>query len=446
MKIALVSYYFPPTGGAGVQRPTQLVRHLANRGHQLVVVTAPEPAPGRWTPADPSLLDHVPPTVDVRRLDGPEPEAAAHWHARRDRWLDRRTAWASWWIEGVVDMVRRHAADADVIYSVLSPYETAEACAQLARELRVPWVPGLGDPWALDDMAVYPSLLHRRRDLDRMEQCLAEASAIVMSTPDAALRVRSLPALADQQIVAVPNGYDARDFEADLPPRENDGVLRVVHTGYLHTELGRRQRRTAIARRLLGGAPPGVEIMTRSHVYLLEAVNRLRKREPRLGERVEVHLAGVTSSVDREAAANCPAVKLHGYLSHPDSVALLRSGDLLFLPMQRLANGRRAGNVPGKTYEYLASGRTILGAVPQGDARDLLRRAGGSFVCEPDDVDAMTEILAECAEARLNNDPLPQRDLGFVREFEWARRADRVEALLLSVVGRRHTELRAAAC
>jgi len=48
----------------------------------------------------------------------------------------------------------------------------------------------------------------------------------------------------------------------------------------------------------------------------------------------------------------------------------------------------------GKTDEYLTSGRPILAAVPEGDARDLLEEAGSARVCRPDDGDAMAEIVA----------------------------------------------------
>ena len=72
---------------------------------------------------------------------------------------------------------------------------------------------------------------------------------------------------------------------------------------------------------------------------------------------------------------------------------LLRTADLLFLPMHELRPGERAGIVPGKTYEYLASGRPILAAVPEGDARDLLEEAGGAILCPPADVDCMAAAV-----------------------------------------------------
>ncbi len=69
-------------------------------------------------------------------------------------------------------------------------------------------------------------------------------------------------------------------------------VFRIVHTGYLHTELGREHRRVRYLRNALGGILGSVDILTRSHVYLIEAIEQLLAAEPDLGP-VELHLAGV---------------------------------------------------------------------------------------------------------------------------------------------------------
>ena len=213
-----------------------------------------------------------------------------------------------------------------------------------------------------------------------------------------------------------------------------DGMLRVVHTGYLHTELGRGQNATSKLYKALGGGSPGVEILTRSHVFLLDAVNHLLETRPDIGRRIEVHLAGVTTQTDEEIARGCPVVRLHGYLPHAESVALLKSADLLFLPMQKLAQGLRAGNVPGKTYEYLASGRPILAAVPEGDARNLLERAGATYICEPDDVAAMEDILTARVLALDGGDQPPERDEAAVARYEWRNLAAQVAGVLDTIL------------
>ena len=436
-RIIFVSYFFPPIGGAAAQRPLQFVRHLSRRGYEPVVITGPGNTGGRWTPGDASLATSIPDDVDVRRVAGPEPSGSSRWRSRGERWLGRRSEWAKWWIEGVVDEAARVEGDIALVYTVISPYETSEACARIALARNVPWVPDLGDPWALDDMAVYPTALHRRLELRRMRRGLGTATGIVMSTPDAERRVRDTLRLDGARMWVVPNGFDQADFEADPPRRDPDDVVRVVHTGYLHAELGRGQKAAARAHGLLGGGSPGVEILTRSHVFLLEAVNNLLAKRPDVGRRIEVHLAGVTTQTDEEIARACPAVRLHGYLPHAESVRLLETADLLFLPMQKLVQGLRSGNVPGKTYEYLASGRPILAAVPEGDARDLLERAGATYVCEPDDVAAMEEILAARVRALDDGEPPPVRNREVVAEYEWGTLAARVESALDSILAHR---------
>ena len=77
----------------------------------------------------------------------------------------------------------------------------------------------------------------------------------------------------------------------------------------------------------------------------------------------------------------------------------MRSADLLFLPMHDLPPGRAAGIVPYKTYEYLAAERPILAAVPDGDARDLLR-VPHATLCRPKDVEAMAAAIADAIDAR----------------------------------------------
>ena len=78
--------------------------------------------------------------------------------------------------------------------------------------------------------------------------------------------------------------------------------------------------------------------------------------------------------------------------------------------MQDLPPGRRATIVPQKTYEYVASGRPILAAVPDGDARDLLAEAGNARLCRPDDVSAMADLIGlEIDRWKSGTEPVPPR-------------------------------------
>ena len=434
-RVAFLSYYFPPIGGAGAQRPARFVRYLRELGYDPLVVTGPGAAVGRWTPQDEALLAEIPAEVEVHRVPGPEPPESTGRAARKERWLGVASPWRRWWVAGAV-ATGAALEGVDLVYAWMSPFESAEAAASLARRLGVPWVADLGDPWALDEMMVYPTRLHRRRELERMRRGLASAEAVVMSTPEAVRRVRSaIPELDDRLVLSIPNGFDAADFQRPVEPRR-DGVFRLVHTGYLHTELGYRQRRHPLLRRVLGGTAAGVDFLTRSHVFLLEAVDRLLRADPELASALEVHLAGVASAVDREVGARSPVVRMPGYLSHDRTLELLRSADLLFLPMHDLPPGVRAGIVPGKTYEYLASGRPILAAVPDGDARDLLEEAGGALLYRPGDVAAMAAAIAgELARFRAGA-AAPAARADVVARYEYRHLADRLAGVFDCVLGR----------
>ena len=315
--------------------------------------------------------------------------------------------------------------EVDLVHASLAPYSTAESGAAVARRLGKPLLLDLEDPWALDEMLVYPTRLHRALERRRMGRVLRRAQAVVMNTSEARRRVLGVfRSLSPAQVEAIPNAFDPDDFARDAKQRA-DGPFRIVHTGSLHTDAGRRHRSRGRLRQLLGGAEPGVDFLTRSHVYLLEAIARICEREPAVAAEIEVHLAGVFTAEDRAVAAGRSFVQLHEFLPHRETIDLLRSADLLFLPLHDLAPGRRATIVPHKTYEYLGSGRPILAAVPAGDARDLLESSGLARLCSPSDVDAIAaaiqaelerwragvpppaaraEVVARCTSVRLSED------------------------------------------
>ncbi|MGD9570369.1 MAG: glycosyltransferase family 4 protein [Thermoleophilia bacterium] len=397
-RVLALAYHFPPIGGAGVQRSVKMVRYLPDDGWEPVVVTGPGTPAGRWTPVDDALAAEVGEGVEVHRVQGPRPPAGSPWRRRGERWLRLRSPFSRWWQWGAVAAGLRVEGPVDAVYASMAPFESGAAAVELARRLRRPCVLDLRDPWALDEMVVYPTGLHRRREVAAMGRLLARADAVVMNTPEAARLVHdAFPGLGPDVVRVIPNGFDAEDFDGPEPARDDD-AFRIVHTGYLHTELGRRTRRQASAGRVLRGGAGRVDILTRSHVHLVAALNRLAADDPALAARIELHLAGVLSEADLEVARSCAVtVRTPGYLDHDASIALVRSADLLFLPMHDLPGGGRSSIVPGKTYEYLASGRPVLAAVPEGDARDLLVAAGTARVCAPGDADGMRRIVAEAA-------------------------------------------------
>ena len=390
--VLLVAFHYPPIGGAGVQRSVQLVRRLPEHGYRPIVLTGAVPPDYRWTPYDASIAEPAV-TPKVHRLEGREPPHGVPWEARLERWARIPARWQRWWSANLLDRATSLPEEVDLVRASVAPYAIGPAVVELARRLGKPLVLDLEDPWALDEMMVYPTRGHRRLELRKMRRVLSQADAVVMNTREAARRVvEAVPDLAGRVVRAIPNAFDPADFEGSVPKREDDR-FRIVHTGSLHMDFGLRHREVSPLRRGLGGYVGGVDFLPRSHVFLVEALERLLEARPDLRDLVEVHFAGVLTEAEQQSLASVRAATLHGFLSHRETIALIRSADLLFLPMQDLPTGHRATIVPQKTYEYVASGRPILAAVPDGDARDLLADAGTARLCRPPDAAGMARIL-----------------------------------------------------
>jgi glycosyltransferase involved in cell wall biosynthesis len=366
------------------------------------------------------LLSSIPSEVPVHRAEGNVPAGSSGIKRRLEGWLKLQTPFSRWWIDSATKAGVKAIDGCELIFATMSPFEGGEVAQSLSRRFGIPWVADLRDPWALDEMQVYPSFLHRRLERARMGKLLKTATAIIMNTPEAVTALlHAFPDFKNKLVVSITNGFDQSDFAAPLPAR-SDKKFRIVHSGYLHTDSG-LQLRNKHLQRLLRGAELGVDILTRSHAILLEAIERWCSERPPVRQDLELLLAGKASKEDEAVAANSAVARLvrfTGYLSHPESLELVRTADLLFLPMHNLAPGRRSRIVPGKTYEYMASGRPILAAVPTGDARDYLDRAGTAFLCPPDDVSGMIAILDRVYLAWQQGESLVQRDDDFIRRFE----------------------------
>jgi glycosyltransferase involved in cell wall biosynthesis len=434
-RVLFIAYHFPPIGYSGTQRTVKFVRYLPEHGFEPVVVTGPvETEPG-GIPRDETLSDELPRDLRVLRVQGPEPKARTGWRGRTERWFGLEHPWARWWVESVAAAGEVEARVSDLIFATMSPFESSQAAARLSRQTGRPWVADLRDPWALDEMFAYLTVIHRRRARTEMRRSLGSAAAIVMNTPEAAAQlVRAFPELADRPVVAIPNGYDAADFTAPVGPRL-DQVFRIAHTGSFHTEAGRARLRMTM-RRLLGGTINSIDVLPRSHLYLLQAARLVLERRPELAERLEVHLAGTLSASDRDVI-DPDLVRVHGYLAHAESVALIRSADLLFMPMHGLRAGARARIVPGKTYEYLATGHPILAAVPEGDARDLLAAAGTGILCQPDDTEAMADAIIDLIDRRDAGDLPRQPDRAVIERYERRRLTAELAAVFERVLSER---------
>lgn len=258
-----------------------------------------------------------------------------------------------------------------------------------------------------------------------------------MNTPEAAKRLRAaFPRLAHSRISHITNGYDQDDFDRSTPKPRSD-KFRIVHAGFLHTRFGLDQKRKSLFYRLLGSTRPGMQALSRSHYYILQALANWTQKSSKETPCLEIVLAGSLNNIDEVIIRKSGVesfVKRTGYLSHEDSVDLISDADLLFLPMHTLRPGDRSTFVPGKTYEYMATGNPILAAIPDGDAKDFLKECGTASICQPEDVDTMIEILKTQYQSWKEQVSDPTLDLQFVQQFERKNLAKKLAKIISEVV------------
>ena len=397
-KVLFIAYYFPPIGGGGVQRSVKFVKYLPDLGYLPVVLTCTRPVAEKWTPKDSSLENNIGDNHIIYRVSIPPPVLESEITHRLKKIFFIKDNFSKWWIKYAKDLGEKIIKDnkIDVIYASMSPFQSSYVANYLSIKYNIPWVADLRDAWALDEMVVYPSAMHRMYNLYCMKDALYGASAIIMNTKEAAVSLKNKFRKYDtKNIFTITNGYDANDFN-QIVSNEDNNKFRIVHSGTLFTESGMKLERNKLIYNILGGVNKKVNILGRSLVYLLKAIEDWIDESPDIMEKIEVILIGKSTPDDIAMleGSRCKNIFIFtGYIKYEESLNYLKSASALFLPMHGTTGGLRATSVPGKLYEYMASGRPILAAVPEGDAKDMLLNSGLAYISPPDDAKSLLKGL-----------------------------------------------------
>ncbi|HLA63689.1 MAG TPA: glycosyltransferase [Rhodothermales bacterium] len=391
-RVLVVAYYFPPAGGPGVQRVLKAVKYLHASGWQPTVLTV---ADGAFPQHDPSLAADVPPGVEVvrtraldpfgvyGRLTGKKGTAAvpvgtaaggggaadrvARW-ARANLFLpDARVGWVPFATRAALRLHRAERFDA--VLTSGPPHSVHLIGRALARKTGVPWVADFRDPWTGINFYHELPMTGAARRFDRALEgsVLREAGRLVTVSPTWAAALADKAGRSAEDVAVVHNGFDAADFaglEGVAPPADR---FVLAHVGSLYGARNPQALWTALGR--------------------LRAAGRL--------ERFTLKLVGAVDAAARaEAAAHGldGLLEATGYVPHAEAVRAMRAATALLLLVEGFGLDR--GMITGKLYEYLGSGRPVVGLGPaDGDAARLLTETGAGRMLARDDADALTAYL-----------------------------------------------------
>ncbi len=375
MKVLLVTMYFPPAGGGGVQRPLKFATHLPELGIETHVLAPDDP---KWIHRDDELQPPTLAWVHRARYLGPKgrkPAEELHGTrglervSRQARLAGRRlllpdenVSWNLTAIPAAVRIAKREGID--VVVTTSPPSSVHLVGAAVKRAAGIPWVADLRD-----SIVAHP---HRRAEsrLVRAKESGEHAVArLVSRSADAIVCVSD--AIADEMrerspagtVTAIANGSDFDDF-AGLEHHASTR-FRITHTGSFFGKRDPRPFLTALERSQL-------DVVARF-------LGDFRSADREWGETLDLG--------DR--------LELIPYAPRRRSLELQRDSEALLLLIPE-AGGRGKGVLSGKVFEYLAAERPILAAVPpDGAAAALIREANAGVVVPPDDVDAIGAALAE---------------------------------------------------
>jgi glycosyltransferase involved in cell wall biosynthesis len=393
-RVLFIAFFFPPIGGAGVQRSLKFVRYLPESGWRATVLTSR----ARYWMHDESLLAELPPETRVLRapfwggrLAGGGATAGARSHARvRFLRLLARTVLVPdayvGWILPAFRMARRELAREryDAILTTSSPDSAHLLGRRLKRLTGIPWVADFRDPWTRRLAYAPPTRLHDalHRRLER--SCLREADRVVVTAEETRRDfLARAPELSQGKITVIPNGFDEDDFTNAETLLYNlgaaPGLAQIPHAPILHAGQLNPERPIAA---------------------YLEGLRLFAEREPARASLAETLFLGGHYDRDREEVERRglgALVRFQGGCPHALSVAALLRSRILLLLEQDSDRGRLL--LPGKIFEYLRARRPILAVVPRGGAADrLVRECQAGWVADPSRPDSIAEGISRLIE------------------------------------------------
>jgi len=416
MKLLLVTLYFPPSGGGGVQRSLKFASHLPALGIETHVLAPDDP---KWVHRDDELEPPTQAWVHRARYLGPRGRRPAHelhgktglerartqarLFGRRLLVPDENVPWNLTAIPAAIRIVRREGID--VVLTTSPPSSVHLVGAAVKRATGARWVADLRD-----SLVANP---HRRtehrlaRIKERGEHGVAAlvaryADAIVAAADAIADEARTLEPVG--RVLTIANGSDFDDF-AGLEYRPSTR-FRITHTGSFFGKRDPRPFLTALAE------------------ANLDAV---------------VRFVGDFRPADREWAETLglgDRLELIPYVARRRSLELQRDSEALLLLIPE-AGGRGRGVLSGKVFEYLAAERPVLAVVPpDGAAAALIRETGAGVVVAPDDVAgikaALESLHVRWRAGELNGPPLSTE---WRHRLSRTRRVEELAELLRSLAG-----------
>ena len=404
-RVLIISYYWPPTGGSGVQRWVKFAKYLPSEGWQPVIYTPENP---EQLAVDESLAAEVPEDAEivktriiepyelykrVLRRSGHSKEAVEvnPVNAQNKSLLQKAAMWIRGnlfrpdprclWIRPSVRFLKKYLAEhpVDLIVSTGPPQSMHMIGLRLSRETGLPWIADFRDPWTKIFYFKHLSMTsatekwHRKME----KKVLDEASAVVAVSP---LVQQEFQEMTDTPVELITNGFDECDFSSEQCTEAYGGASEefiITHTGLFAAD----------------GNPTVLWDVLAEKCRTDETFKKLL-RIKLIGKTDDQILKALTDRGLEDSMINM------GYQPHSVAVEQQRQASLLILPLRKEPEYKAV--LPGKLFEYLASQRPILGiGQPDGAMAMIVNETRTGTVIDWEDRKGLTQYIEQCWERHL---------------------------------------------
>ncbi len=368
-KVLIITYYWPPAGGSGVQRWLKFVKYFSKFGIEPVVYTPENP---EMMARDITLLKDIPQGITVIKrkilepysiykiltgkkgesirpgfIAGSKDKSSGTLKERVSLFIrsnlfipDPKCLWISPSVRFLKKYLRKNPVD--LIVSTGPPHSMHLIARRLAKKTTTPWIADFRDPWT--GMYTFKNMLNTSlatRIHKKLERAvIREADAVVTVTNGMKAEIEEL---SPKRIVVITNGFDADDYK-DISA-EQETKFSITYTGLF--------------------------VKDRNPSVLWKVLGEKAARDRRFSEELRIKIIGYTDKCVPEDILNNGLEKnlyVKNYVSHPEAVRQQQSARVLLL-----AGGQQpeaTAILTGKFFEYLATGNRILAFGPKGGDMD----------------------------------------------------------------------------
>lgn len=412
-RILIITYYWPPSAGSGVQRWLKFAKYLPSYGWQPVIYTPENPD---FSLKDDSLLRDVPGEAEIIKRPIWEPYQILRLFKGKKAKINTgfvqslkdhnwKTSLLSWvrgnlfipdprvfWKRPSVNFLNKYLKEkpVDVIVTTGPPHSMHLIGLGLKKQLDIPWIVDIRDPWSkLDFLDNFRVSKGNRAKYEQMEKTVLEKCDLVLATSYSMNEL--LQPFDHQKFIPITNGFDEDDFKGITQPI-NDKFT-IFHAGLLNEPRNPR--------------------------LLWEVLAELCQESMDFANKLEIRLAGtVDPSVANRIQTNpvlSDKLQILNYLPHDEVIRQYAQSSVLLLLINNTYNAKV--NIPGKLFEYLAIGRPILAiGAPDADAITIVEKSSAGFTSDYSEKAKIKDLIWRLYEGKELVRPDQEKIMAFSRK------------------------------